>query len=323
VFSGSVEKVVGALEPGETVRVISAENEFLGWGAYNPSSSIRIRMWHFNEEPIDTKFFEEKLRIAISLRDAFIPKSISNARRLIYAESDGIPGLIVDQYGDYLVTQFLTRGIEIWKNDILNLIGEITGFKNVFNRSDLDIRHLEGLQQEKGLIRGKEPPDEIEIYENGIHYLVDIKNGQKTGFFLDQRQNRNTASSYAHQKNVLNCFCFTGGFSINAAKAGADSVTSIDSSAEAIELAKRNFQLNELDPSLSTWIVGDVFNKLRVFRDQGRNFDMIILDPPKFAPTKSQVSAASRGYKDINLLAFKLLWFISENCRRCRARCSC
>lgn len=307
IFSGAVDAVHGNPEKGETVRVLSAKNKLLGVGAYNPHSSIRIRLWAFGEAKIDEEFFQDKLRIAISLRKNLIHLNTSNGKRLIYAESDGIPGLIVDQYADYLVAQFLTAGIERWCRAILSGLTEITGIENIFERSDVDVRALEGLESRKGVLSGVEPPEWIPITENGAHFLVDIVKGQKTGFYLDQRANRKIIRAFVAHKTVLNCFAYTGGFTLNALLGGAEKVTSIESSTDAVALGKKNLEINDMDPQKCEWINGNVFQELRTMRDKGLGFDVIILDPPKFASTSAQVHAAARGYKDINLLAFKLL----------------
>jgi 23S rRNA (cytosine1962-C5)-methyltransferase len=307
IFSGAIDRVSGNPQKGETIRVKSSSNEFFGYGAYNPDSSIRIRMWTFEEETIDDKFIIEKLRIAINLRNFCIPDMVSNSKRLVFGESDGIPGLIVDKYNDFLVVQFLTAGIENWRECIIRSLANLAGIKNIYERSDLDIRRLEGLLPLKGILSGVEPPESVAIHENGLDYLIDIKNGQKTGFYLDQRENRKIIREYVVDRDVLNCFSYTGGFALNALKAHAKQVTSIDSSEKAIKLGEQNLEINHIDSSKAVWINGDVFKELRNYRDRNVQFDTIIMDPPKFAPTVSQVSAAARGYKDINLLAFKLL----------------
>jgi len=309
VFSGSVQEVVGNPKIGETVKVISSEGEEMGYGAYSPHSSIRVRMWNFDmDQKIDEKFISEKLRVAIYLRNSLhINNPINNACRLINAESDGLPGLIVDMYSDFLSVQLLSAGPELWKDAIIKNLVSITGIENVFERSDVEVRKLEGLEPRKGTLSGQIPDNHIEIIENGKKFLVDIVNGQKTGFYLDQRDNRQKIKQYSAARKVLNCFSYTGAFTVYALEGGAQHVTSIESSKEAIDLAKKNLHVNNLPEEKTSWINGDVFKELRLLRDKGLSFDMIILDPPKFAPTTAQVRSASRGYKDINLLAFKLL----------------
>ena len=309
IFSGAVQAVVGNPGSGETVRVISAEGEDLGYGAYSPQSSICVRMWNFDvKQEIDEAFIANKMRIAINLRNSrnFF-NTDNNSCRLINAESDGVPGLIVDMYADLLVVQFLSAGPERWKDTIIRNIISLTGKENIFERSDVEVRKLEGLPLQKGVLSGEKPEGPIEIIENKKRFLVDVVNGQKTGFYLDQRYNRRLIKQYTTNSQVLNCFSYSGAFAVYALEGGAQHVTSIESSQEAIGLAKKNIVINDLPEDKTSWINGDVFKELRLLRDKGLSFDMVILDPPKFAPTTAQVRSASRGYKDINLLAFKLL----------------
>jgi len=309
VFSGAVQSVVGNPGLGETVKVVSAEGENLGYGAFSPQSSIRVRMWSFDVlREIDNVFIANKMRVAIdSRKNQNLLNSGNNSSRLIYAESDGLPGLIVDLYADLLVVQFLSTGPERWKDTIIDNLISLTGKENIFERSDVDVRKLEGLPLQKGVLSGKTPISPIVILENGKSFLVDVVNGQKTGFYIDQRDNRKAVKKYAENRQVLNCFSYSGAFGVYILEGGAQQVTSIDSSKEAIDLAKKNVSINGLPENKANWINGDVFKELRFLRDKGSSFDMIILDPPKFAPTIAQVRSASRGYKDINLLAFKLL----------------
>jgi len=308
IFSGAIRSVSGQPHEGETVRVVSSSGEYLGKCSFNSKSSISGRMWTFDEAPIDKDFFIMKMRIAINLRHKLSMIDINNsATRLIHAESDGLPGLIADQYGENLVLQFLTAGAEKWRNEIVDGVTDITGIENVYERSDVDVRKLEGLDERIGLLKGNMPPERIEILEDGNRFLMDIKHGQKTGFYLDQKENRKRLKEFSSDKSVLNCFSYTGGFSAYALRGGARSVLSIDSSIEANSLAQENIRINGFKPSNLEWITGDVFKELRLMRDRGIQFDLIILDPPKFASTSAQVNSAARGYKDINLLAFKLL----------------
>ncbi len=310
IFSGAIAKIEGNPEPGETVSVLQADKTLIASAAFSPKSSILARIWSWSpEEVIDSQFINNKMRIAINKRNtlSIIKQKSTNALRLINAESDGLPGIIVDRYSDWLVVQLLSTGAEHWKDVIVKSLGEITEIENIYERSDVDVRKLEGLSQRVGPLAGKEPPDTIEITEYGIKYLINIKTGQKTGFYLDQRENRRKVADYSSGKRVLNCFCYIGGFSLNAAMGGAAEVISVDSSADALALAEKNAQINKIDPRIMSWMNADVFQHLRRFRDEGRSFDLVILDPPKFAPTIQQVEKAARGYKDINLLAFKLL----------------
>ena len=233
--------------------------------------------------------------------------SHNNACRLINAESDSVPGLIVDMYADLLVVQFLSAGPERWKDTIIRNLISLTGKEKIFERSDVDVRNLEGLPLRKEILSGEEPEGPIEIIENNKRFLVDVVNGQKTGFYLDQRDNRRAIRKYAINRQVLNCFSYSGAFTVYALEGGAQHVTSIESSQDAIDLARKNIVINDLPEDKISWVKGDVFKELRFLRDKGLSFDMVILDPPKFAPTIAQVRSASRGYKDINLLAFKLL----------------
>ena len=308
IFSGAIKSVSGKPEAGEVVRVVSSSGEYLGKCSFNSESSISGRMWTFDEVEVNNDLLLSKMRIAnITRKELSLMNPLNSACRLIHAESDGLPGLIVDQYGKYLVLQFLTAGVECWRQEIIDGLTEITGIENIYERSDVDVRNLEGLDERTGLLMGEEPPDRIEILEDGNRFLVDIKHGQKTGFYLDQKENRKKLEEFSKDMSILNCFSYTGGFTINALRGGAKSVLSIDSSTEANDLAQENVKLNEFDLSKSEWITGDVFKELRLLRDRGSKFDVIVLDPPKFASTSVQVNSAARGYKDINLLAFKLL----------------
>jgi len=304
VYSGAIQRMQGEAASGETVVVLDEKQRFIGRAAYSPFSKIRARMWSWDEdEAIDDSFFRKKIRIAIYSRK----KNNSNAHRLINAESDHLPGVTVDRYADYLVLQCLTTGAEYWKETITSCLVELTGIPNVYERSDVEVRALEGLPQRCGVLAGAEPPTVIEIIENGLRYQVDIRGGQKTGFYLDQRENRAKVIPYTKGKSVLNCFCFSGAFSVIAVQGGAEKMVSVDSSADAIELAKTNMSLNFPDFGNLEWVTADVFSYLRQLRDQRESFDVIILDPPKFAPTRNLAEKAARGYKDINLMAMKLL----------------
>ena len=308
IFSGAVEKVEGNPSNGETVQILTSNNTFVGFGSYSPSSQIRVRILSFNpDEKIDLDFFRSKILASSDARKKIIDTLQTNAYRIINAESDGLPGLIVDQYSEFLVCQFLSSGSEFNKNMIVEILNEKFKPKGIFERSDVEVRIKENLQPEKGLLKGVIPDDLVEVKENGLRFLVDIKNGHKTGFYLDQRDNRKLVSEFSKGKSVLNCFSYTGGFSVYALAAGAEKITQVEASASAIEISNQNFELNNLSSSSVENINGDVFEILRKFRDERKTFDLIILDPPKFAESASQISKASRGYKDINLLAIKLL----------------
>jgi 23S rRNA (cytosine1962-C5)-methyltransferase len=309
IFSGAVADVQPAdTGLGETVNIFDAGGKFIASAAYSPHSSIRARAWSWDSDiEIDRTFFESQLTRAISLRQESKITGETNAYRLVHAESDGLPGLIVDRYGELLVVQHLSAGVERWREDIVDVLVELTGCAAVFERSDAEVRALEGLDHRVGPMRGADPPDQIQIIEHGITYWVDVERGHKTGFYLDQRANRLLLRHLVQECEILDCFCYTGGFSLNALAGGAAQVTAVDASAEALALARQNQELNGFPQSRLEFVEADVFSLLRRYRDQGRNFDLIILDPPKFAPTAAHVERAARGYKDINLLAFKLL----------------
>jgi len=309
IFSGAVERVSGNPGVGETVKILSSQGEALGYAAYSPQSSIRARMWNYAcQEKVDEAFIANRIKAAIKRRvDQHLLDDDNDSCRLIYAESDEIPGLIVDQYAQVLVAQFLSTGVVRWKEPILEQLKKAAGINSIYERSDVEVRKLEGLSIEKGPLSGQVPEEPVQILENGKKFLADIVNGQKTGFYLDQRDNRRAIQKYTQGRSVLNCFSYTGAFSVYALEGAAEKVVSIDSSASANEMAQRNVSLNKLRIDNNEYITGDVFKELRLLRDKAISFDMIILDPPKFAPTASQVQSAARGYKDINLLAFKLL----------------
>ncbi len=309
IFAGAIHHVDETHASGSTVDLISSEGHFLARASYSPISQIRARVWTFIDEPVDKEFFRRKIQSAIALRNTQHVTRNTNAYRLIHAESDGIPGLIVDRYDDVLVLQSLTAGSEFWKETFADLLAEETGIQNIYERSDADVRELEGLKPIVGILRGTIPDSKITINEYNLKFNVDIQHGHKTGFYLDQRHNRHRVGEFAKDRDVLNCFCYTGGFSIHALANGAKSVLSVDSSADALALLEENIALNRVrvPAERHTSREGDVFQLLRKFRDENRSFDMIILDPPKFAPTAAHAEKASRAYKDINLLAFKLL----------------
>ncbi len=305
IFSGAVQRVDEETASGGTVDVLSSSGDFLARASYSPQSQIRARIWTFDDKPVDSDFFRKRIKAALDVRNLTIDLHSTNAFRLIYAESDGIPGLIVDRYADVLVLQSLTAGSEYWKETIADILLEETGLQIIHERSDVDVRELEGLSPQVGRLRGGISNSPITISEYGLKFVVDVEHGHKTGFYLDQRMNRRRVGELARGRDVLNCFCYTGGFTVHALAGGARSVVSVDSSADALALGRENISLNGLPQS--EWIEADVFQLLRKFRDQNRSFDMIVLDPPKFASTLAQVEKAARGYKDINLLAFKLL----------------
>ncbi len=307
VFSGAVARVSGEPETGDTVAVRAGGGEFLAWAAYSPASQIRARVWSWHEaERIDGDLLRARLRQALAAREHLLAADASDAMRLAHGESDGLPGVIADGYGDVVVLQLLSAGAERWRGEIADAVRELTGCACVYERSDADVRELEGLPVRSGALYGALPAGGVHIREHGLAYGVDVAAGHKTGFYLDQRDNRRRVGELSLEREVLNCFCYTGGFTLNALAGGAKSVLSLDSSAQALAQARDNLARNDVDAARAQWLEADVFKQLRVLRDQGRSFDLIVLDPPKFAPTAAFAEKAARG-KDINLLALKLL----------------
>lgn len=317
VFQGSIAK--GLADPGETVRVESHAGEFLAWASFSPSSMIRVRAWSFDEaERIDHAFFKRRIQTALDLRTRLPIRS--NGVRLIHGEADGLPGLIVDRYADVLSVQFLSAGTERWKQAIADILVERTGVQRLYERSDSGVRTLEGLQPVTGWLRGQDaaasagvgptPPTEVTIDEHDWKLTLDVAEGHKTGFYLDQRDNRWRFSQWVRQfgaQRVLNCYCYTGGFSVAALAGGATEVVSVDSSAPALARASAHVALNGFEASRHRALDADVNQTLREAIKQGERYDAIVLDPPKFAPTAAHAERAARAYKDINRLAFKLL----------------
>jgi 23S rRNA (cytosine1962-C5)-methyltransferase len=306
IFSGAIASGDGG--SGETVRIESHAGQFLGWAAFSPTSKIRARVWSFNEaQPIDASFFIARIDQSISARSLFDIKS--DGLRLIHGESDGLPGLVVDRYGDTLVAQFSSCGTEKWKQVIVDALLAQTGLTRLYERSDASVRSLEGLPEATGWLAGSGATG-IVITEHDWKLSLDVAEGHKTGFYLDQRDSRQKFAAYARRlgfKDVLNCYCYTGGFTVAALAGGAQHVTSIDSSGPAIERAKANVALNGFDASRTTLLDADVNAMLRQYVKDGRTFDAIVLDPPKFAPTVTHAERAARAYKDINRLALSIL----------------
>ena len=306
VFDSAIAK--GAADPGETVRVESHSGQFLAWAAYSPASRIKARVWSFDEAQfIDAAFIGQLIDKAIAARALFDIQS--DGLRLVHGESDGLPGLIVDRYGDTLVAQFTSCGTEHFKSEIADALLSATGLTRLYERSDANVRSLEGLPEVTCWLRG-EGPVELQIREHDWQLTLNIADGHKTGFYLDQRDSRQRFAVHARHRQyqkVLNCFCYTGGFTVAALAGGAAHVTSIDSSGPALQRAKANVALNGYDAARTTFMDADVNASLRAFIEQGETFDAIVLDPPKFAPTAAHADRAARAYKDINRLAFKLL----------------
>jgi 23S rRNA (cytosine1962-C5)-methyltransferase len=307
IFSGAVDRTDGNPAAGGTVDLLSSKGDFLARAAYSPLSQIRARVWTLDpSETVDADFFRRRLHSSLVTRHTLNVSRDTDALRLVHAESDGLPGLIVDRYAGTLVVQFLATGAEYWRETIADLLLELTGLKDIYERSDADVRELEGLPPRNGVLRGN-PSEKLQIADGRLRFWVDIAHGHKTGFYLDQWDNRYRVGALAREREVLDCFCYTGGFTVHALAGGAKSVLSVDSSADALALCRENVSLNAPPSTLHSTLEGDIFQVLRKFRNESRQFDMIILDPPKFAPTAAQAEKAARGYKDINLLAFKLL----------------
>jgi 23S rRNA (cytosine1962-C5)-methyltransferase len=308
IFSGAVQTVDGTPASGETVLVKSAAGQPLAVAAWSPQSQIQARIWSFDAGTrIEKSFFELTIKKAIQVRNSLPAIHHSNALRLVHGESDGLPGLVVDRYDDVLVAQFLSAGAEHWREAILDALAAATGCEAIYERSDAEVRHLEGLAPRTGFARGNRQAKRCPIIEHGLNFRVDVEAGQKTGFFLDQRDNRQRVRALAEGREVLDAFCYTGGFSIAALAGGAKHVTAVESSSAAIEIAKENLSANSMESSRIDFQQADVFAHQRLLRDRGKSFDLVVLDPPKFAPTAAQVKNAARAYKDINLMALKLL----------------
>jgi 23S rRNA (cytosine1962-C5)-methyltransferase len=309
LFAGSVGRLEGRARPGDTVEVLADNLRPLGRAAYSPKSQIRARFWTFDaEESIDDAFFKRRIAAAVALRQSLPELRGQQGLRLIHAESDGLPGVIADQYGDTVVVQLTSAGADKWRNAIVAGLVKATGCARVYERSDSDVRGLEGLGPTTGWLHGEAPATPLSIDENGVRLAIDIAGGHKTGFYLDQRENRALLGQLSHGKDVLNCFCYTGGFSLQALAGGAKSVLSIDSSGPALVQAEANLALNPALPATrAEWQEADVFQALRDFRKAGKLFDLIVLDPPKFAPSAAHAERAAKAYKDINILGFRLL----------------
>ncbi len=309
LFAGSVGRLEGRARPGDTVEVLADNLRPLGRAAYSPHSQIRARFWTFDaEESVDDVFFKRRIAAAVARRQAMPELRGQAGLRLIHAESDGLPGVIADQYDDTVVIQLTSAGADKWRKAIVNALVQATGCKRIYERSDSDVRALEGLGSATGWVYGEPGDAPLSIMENGVRLAVDVVGGHKTGFYLDQRENRALLGALSADKEVLNCFCYTGGFSLQALAGGAKHVLSIDSSGPALAQAQANLALNpQLPVERAEWLEADVFNALREFRKAGRQFDVIVLDPPKFAPSAAHADRAARAYKDINILGCRLL----------------
>lgn len=308
IFSGAIDRVTGNPSSGETIRVQDASGKSLGVAGYSPTSQIRARMWTFtNDEVVDESFFLRRLRASVARRETMLNDPQRTGCRLVYGESDDLPGLIVDRYGDYLVCQFLFAGVEKWKSVIVEHLRALVPCKGIYERSEAAVRAREGLEPTQGVLWGEEPPELVEINEQGRRYVLSIAHGHKTGFYLDQYDNRELVRQLSQGRSLLNCFAYTGGFGIAALQGGATHVLNIDSSAPSLELAAENFRRNGFDAQRYTNTNANVFEILREFKQGQRSFDLIVLDPPKFAETKAQFKRAARAYKDIALQAAALM----------------
>lgn len=307
IFASAIEKFVGNIRMGDTVDILSSEGQFLAKAAFSPKSQIQARVWSFDQkEVIDNGFFKRKISQAFDIRTPIISKHGLTGYRIVAGESDGLPGITIDRYADVLVCQLLSAGAEKHRSKIVDALKNLFPACSILERSDVGVRAKEGLEQVIQVLHG-EVPEEVIIEENGVKIIVDLKHGHKTGFYLDQRDNRAIAAGYSFQKDVLNCFSYTGTFGSYAMLNGAKSVTNIDVSDTALATAKRNLEINAISQETCKFINKDVFNALREYRDQGKTFDVIILDPPKFVDSKASLNRACRGYKDINMLAMQIL----------------
>lgn len=305
IFSGAVATVKGRPASGQTVDVLGQNGQWLARASFSPKSQIMGRVWTFDAgEAIDTEFFERRISLSVERRRDF--ESASNALRLVHSESDGLPGLILDRYAGVLVFQLLTAGAEFWRESIIAALRNLFPADPILERSDVDVRAKEGLSARVEAVHGH-VPDLVEIQENGVKYLVDAHGGHKTGFYLDQRDSRLAVGAAARGREVLNCFSYTGGFGLAALGGGAAHVTQLDASAPALALAERNRDTNGFAPGSMDTVCGDAFQILRNWHKEGRAFDLIVLDPPKFVDSKASLNRAARGYKDINLCALRLL----------------
>ncbi len=308
VFSGAIDQIKGAPENGDIVMVTDCKNDFLAYGFFNDKSRVAVRVLEWNlETAISEDWWRQKIGRAVKNREGLYSAD-TNTYRLVFSEADFIPGLIVDRYADFLSVQILTSGIERIKHIIIDELQKLIDPKGIFDRSDASARAHEGMDTSSGgILAGLEPPEFVSVKENGIFYHVNIADGQKSGFYCDQRDNRRLVAEHATGRKVLDCFSYSGGFSLNAFRAGAKEVVSVDSSTLALDTLRRNIEINSFNDVPHRLIQSDVNKQLRVFRDENEKFDLIILDPPKYAPSRSALTKASRAYKDLNRLAMLLL----------------
>ena len=308
VFSGAIERVKGKPANGDIVRLVDAKGEFMAFGFYNDQSRVALRLLEWDENiAVDEQWFRNKVAVAVAGRSDILVDGVTNTCRLVFSESDYLPGLIVDKYAGHLAVQVLTSGIQNILPVIIDELKHLLKPESIFDKSDASSRGHEGLETQNIVLAGIHPPERVEVIENGIIYNINIAEGQKSGFYCDQRDNRKILASYTKGKKVLDCFCYTGGFTLNSLQNGAASVTAVDSSVLAIETLKENVLLNNFDSSKVTTIPSDVNKQLRKFKEDGELFDIVVLDPPKYAPSRSALDKASRAYKDLNRLGMLLL----------------
>ncbi|MBH1893839.1 23S rRNA (cytosine(1962)-C(5))-methyltransferase RlmI [Serratia marcescens] len=308
VFSGAVQRVEGKAHSGETIDILDSQGKWLARGAYSPESQIRARVWTFQpDEDINIDFFIRRLQQAQSWRDWVAQRDGLDGYRLIAGESDGLPGITIDRFQNFLVLQLLSAGAEYQRPALLSALQHCYPECSIYDRSDVAVRKKEGLPLAQGPVLGDLPPELLPITEHGMKLLVDIQQGHKTGFYLDQRDSRLAARNYSAGRRVLNCFSYTGAFAVSALMGGCAQVISVDTSQTALDIARQNVELNKLDLNKAEFVRDDVFQLLRNYRTQGEKFDLIIMDPPKFVENKNQLASACRGYKDINMLALQLL----------------
>lgn len=308
VFSGAVTRVEGNAASGETIDVCDFQGKWLARAAFSPQSQIRARVWTFDQqESVERDFFINRLQTAQQWRTLLAKRDDLTGYRLIAGESDGMPGITIDRFQNFIVLQLLSAGAEYQRANLVAALQHCYPECAIYDRSDVAVRKKEGLPLTQGSVVGEEPPALLPIREHGMQILVDIKEGHKTGFYLDQRDSRLAARRFAANAKVLNCFSYTGAFAVSALMGGCEHVISVDTSQAALDVARQNVELNQLDLSKAEFVRDDVFQLLRKYRDEGRKFDLIIMDPPKFVENKSQLAGACRGYKDINMLALNLL----------------
>ncbi|WP_075181154.1 23S rRNA (cytosine(1962)-C(5))-methyltransferase RlmI [Pantoea sp. 1.19] len=308
VFSGAVARLDGKAQRGETVDIVDSHGQWLARGAWSPDSQIRARVWSWQQdESIDIEFFVRRLRAAQPLREWLAVRDNLDSYRLIAGESDGLPGVTIDRFGQILVLQLLSAGAEYQRAALIAALQQLYPTCAIYDRSDVSVRKKEGLPLTQGVVLGEAPPPLQPITEHGMRLLVDIQTGHKTGYYLDQRDSRLATRRYAAGQRVLNCFSYTGGFAVSALMGNCAHVTSVDTSQAALDVARQNIALNGLDLTKASFVRDDVFKLLRRYRDEGETFDLIVMDPPKFVENKNQLAGACRGYKDINMLAMQLL----------------